>query len=135
MMLQEFIHSWRSHGAVVTGFADLFFNRFLVLIADETAATVSGCSTDSSVQLIRDIEKKFGVNLFDRQQLAFIVGDEIRIFPMSQLKTAVQEGVLFPDSLFFNNSVTTLAEMRSGWVLPASQSWLQHRTAFSVAAR
>jgi hypothetical protein len=35
-------------------------------MADETATGVSGCSTDSSVRLIKEIEKIFGVNMFDR---------------------------------------------------------------------
>ena len=36
-MLQEFVASWNSHGTPVKGFAQLFFGRFIVLIADETA--------------------------------------------------------------------------------------------------
>src|SRR4249919_2601771 len=69
-MLNEFVASWKSHGATVKGFANLFFGQFIVLMADETATGVSGCSTDSSVRLIKEIEKVFGVNMFDRMALA-----------------------------------------------------------------
>src|SRR6478672_863658 len=61
-MLEEFSTSWQSHGIPVKGFATLFFGRFIVLMADETATGVSGCSTDSSVHLIQAIEKKYNVN-------------------------------------------------------------------------
>jgi hypothetical protein len=131
-MMQQFVRSWRSHGAVVSGFARLFFSRFVVLMADETAATVSGCSTDSSVQLIREIEKQFHVGLFDRQQLAFVVNDEIKTFPLARLTAAVREGLVSRGDLFFNNTVTTLNELRQGWILPADQSWLQQRPAFAA---
>jgi hypothetical protein len=50
----------------------LFFGQFIILMADEKATGVSGCSTDSSVRLIKDIEQRFGVNMFDRTTLAFV---------------------------------------------------------------
>ena len=58
-MLKDFAANWKSHGSPVKGFANLFFGRFIVLMADETATGVSGCSTDSSVHLIKSIEKKY----------------------------------------------------------------------------
>ena len=58
-LLKEFTLQWKSHGTPVKGEAHLFFGQFIVLIADETATGVSGCSTDSSVRLIKEIEKKY----------------------------------------------------------------------------
>ena len=65
--LQGFIDSWKSHGTPVKGFGTLFFGQFLILMADETASGVSGCSTDSSVRFVKEIETLFGIHLFDRQ--------------------------------------------------------------------
>src|SRR5205085_1778366 len=62
-LLNEFASQWKSHGTPVKGAAYLFFGQFIVLIADETATGVSGCSTDSSVRLIKDIEQRFTVNM------------------------------------------------------------------------
>ena len=64
-LLKEFTTEWKSHGTPVKGEAHLFFGQFIVLLADETATGVSGCSTDSSVRLIKDIEQRFEVNMFD----------------------------------------------------------------------
>src|SRR5688572_6519605 len=88
-LLGQFNAGWHSHGAKVKGHADLLFGQFILLMADETAAGVSGCSTDSSVRLIKEIEKAFNVNLFDRQLLAFLVKDKIQLLPMNQLQYAV----------------------------------------------
>src|ERR1700748_3086752 len=70
-MINQFSQNWLSHGVPVKGAAHLFFGQFVVLMADETATGVSGCSTDSSVRLIKEIEKTFQVQLFDRLTLAF----------------------------------------------------------------
>lgn len=66
-MLNEFASQWKSHGTPVKGAGYLFFGQFIILMADETATGVSGCSTDSSVRLVKDIEQKFNVNMFDRR--------------------------------------------------------------------
>src|SRR6187551_3085991 len=66
-ILENFIGEWKSHGAPVKGYANIFFGQFIILMADETATGVGGCSTDSSVRVIREIEKLMNVQLFERQ--------------------------------------------------------------------
>src|SRR5436190_11481296 len=60
-ILNNFVTSWNSHGTPVKGYANLFYDQFIVLMADETATGVSGCSTDSSVRVIKQIEQEFTV--------------------------------------------------------------------------
>ncbi|MFZ4770728.1 MAG: hypothetical protein ACOYLO_11165, partial [Ferruginibacter sp.] len=64
-LLQDFVNNWKSHGAQVKGFANLFFGRFIVIMADETSTGVGGCSTDSSVHMIQEIERKYNVDMFN----------------------------------------------------------------------
>ena len=99
-------------------------------MADETATGVSGCSTDSSVRLIKEIEKVFGVNMFDRMALAFIIKDKIQILPMPQLNYAVEQGFITADTLFFNNVVLTKEELENNWIIPAKDSWLAKKISF-----
>src|SRR5215471_17942839 len=104
-MMNEFTHSWVSHGVPVKGAAYLFFGQFIVLMADESATGVSGCSTDSSVRLIKEIEQQFGVAMFDRLNLAFLVKDKVQMVPMAQVPYALENGFLNGESLYFNNTV------------------------------
>ncbi len=123
-MLNEFIRQWLSHGAPVKGAAYLFFGQFIILMADETATGVGGCSTDSSVRMVKSIEQKYGVNMFDRTTLAFIVKDKVELLPVSQLQYAVDNGFINADTLYFNNLVPTKAELESKWIVPIKESWL-----------
>src|SRR5687767_4541222 len=102
-MLNDFTSKWLSHGAPVKGAAHLFFGQFIILMADEKATGVSGCSTDSSVRLIKDIEQKFNVNMFDRMTLAFAVKEKIQLLPLAQLQYAADNGFIDGDTLYFNN--------------------------------
>ena len=133
-MLNEFAANWKSHGTPVKGFANLFFGRFIVLMADETATGVSGCSTDSSVHLIKSIEEKYKVQMFDRQNLAFVVKDKIELLPLSQLEYAVENNFINADTLYFNNTVLTKKEMFEKWIIPVKDSWLAKRVNFTEKA-
>ena len=123
-MLQEFVSTWKSHGNDVKGYANLFFGQFIILMADETASGVSGCSTDSSVRLIKTIEKKYKVDLFERQNLAFILKDKIELLPLSQLNYAVENGFINGNTLYFNNTVLTKKDLIEKWIIPVNDSWL-----------
>lgn len=126
-MLNEFIDNWQSHGEQVKGYGNLLFGQFIVLIADETQAGVSGCSTDSSVRLIKTIEQKFKVDMFNRQNLAFVVKDKIQLIPLTQLKYAAENNFIEGDTVYFNNLVETKEELLNKWMIPVKESWLSKR--------
>lgn len=131
-MLKDFARSWKSHGDPVKGFVNLFFGRFLVIIADESYTGVSGCSTDSSVRLVKQLEQLYGVDFFDRQQLAFYRNDKVEIIPMNQLSYATEHGLVHADTLYFDHTVPTLDELRSNWIKPAKDSWISKRFTLNV---
>jgi hypothetical protein len=130
-VISEFVRDWKSHGTPVKGAGYLFFGQFIVLMADEQATGVSGCSTDSTVRMIKEIEKKFSVSLFDRQALAFAINDRIELLPLSQLSYAFENGFIKPDTLYFNNMVQTRQELEQQWVVPVKDSWLAKRLSIS----
>lgn len=128
--LQEFVRNWQSHGAPIKGAAYLFFGQFIILMADETTTGVSGCSTDNSVRLIREIEKEFGVSLFDRTSLAFVIKDKVQLLPLSQLEYAADNGFINENTLYFNNTVLIKKELEESWIIPAGKSWLAKKLKF-----
>lgn len=126
-MLSDFAANWKSHGADVKGYANLFFGKFIIIMADETATGVSGCSTDGSVRLIKEIEQRFHVNLFDRQMLAFFINDKVELLPLSQLNYALENKFINADTLYFDNTVLTKKELIDKWIVQVKDSWLAKR--------
>lgn len=122
--LEQFADNWKSHGAPVKGFASVIYGQFIIIMADETATTVGGCSTDSSVHIIKEIEKKTGVHMFNRELLAFWVKDKVQTIPMAQVGYALENGLLQKDTLYFNNLVNNKADMEANWLQPIAESWL-----------
>ena len=123
-ILEDFTDIWKSHGAQVKGFATILYGQFIILMADESQTGVGGCSTDSSVHIIKEIEKRFNLQMFNRELLAFWVKDKVQTIPIAQVAYAIENGLLEKDSLYFNNLVATKADMEANWLQPISQSWL-----------
>ena len=134
-MLNSFTENWKSHGAPVKGYANLLFGQFILLIADETATSVGGCSTDSSVHLIQEIEGAFKVDMFNRQNLAFVVKEKIQTIPLAQLKYALENGFIDADTLYFNNLVADKQSLLTQWMVPVKDSWLAGRLALNASVK
>ncbi len=132
-LMQDFLKKWNTHGTPVKGYANLLFGQFIILMADETAAGVSGCSTDSSVKLIKQIEEIFKVDMFNRQNLAFIIKDKIQTIPISQFNYALENGFVTPDTIYFNNVVLDKKDFETKWMIPLKDSWLANKMKKDIA--
>jgi len=126
-ILKDLCANWKSHGQAVKGYANLFFGQFIIIMADETAATVGGCSTDSFFRIIKQIEALCNVNLFDRQMLAFLIKDKIQLLPLAQFNYAISNNQIDPKTMYFNNTVGTKRELINRWLIPVNESWLSAR--------
>jgi hypothetical protein len=130
--LEQFYTHWQSHGDVVKGWAQLLFRQFVVVMADETDTTVSGCSTDSSVRIIKSIERQYSVNMFDRLMLTFLVKDKAEMLPLGQVQYAIDKGYINKDTPLFNNTVETKKELLENWLVPAGNTWLARQVKFNA---
>lgn len=125
--LYQFYVQWQSHGAPVKGWAQLLFRQFIVVIADETEVMVGGCSTDSSVRVIKSIERQYDVNFFDRMMLTFLRKGKAEMLPFNQVQYALDKGFIDKETLVFNNIVLNKKELMENWLVPLNKSWLASR--------
>lgn len=122
--LQKFATQWTAHSHQLQAAGEVRYNRFIVLMVDETQATASGCSIDSSVHFLKSLEKSAGVSLFDRQQIAYRKNGEIKTVLMQELAAALESGEITPDTTVFNNTVTTKAQLDANWETPLHATWM-----------
>ncbi|MBP6456032.1 MAG: hypothetical protein KA275_04815 [Chitinophagaceae bacterium] len=127
MQLHNFYSQWQSHGKDVKGWAEILFQRFVVVIADENISDVSGCSTDGMTRIIKSFENQYAVNFFDRLMLSFYIKEKVETLPLNQVKYALENGILKTDTLFFNHLVDNKQKLETEWLVPLDKSWLWQR--------
>lgn len=122
--LRAFTDEWSVHGMPLATSFTIGFNQFIVLGADETEQTASGCSIDSSVRAVKELEQMLGINLFDRNLVAFKTEEGVMLLPTQKLKENFSSGILNADTLTFNNLVATKAAFDQRWITPVASTWL-----------
>lgn len=123
--LRQFCESWNVHGHPLPSSFEIRYNQFIILMADETAMHASGCSIDSSVRAVKQLEATHGVNLFNRTLVPFLKDGSVITTDLSKLKVFFTEGILQPRDLTFNNMVSSKEELDRNWILAAEQTWVR----------
>ncbi len=125
--LKEFLHSWKAHGSPMKAKANIFYNYFIVIEADESEVQAGGCSIDSCTHFIQHIGKQFDIDFFKRTKLAFRIDNEIELFDLANIGRLIENGVIHETSQFYNNSITSGIELKENWLVAVKDSWLRSR--------
>ena len=127
--LNTFTATWEAHGKVLKAAAAIQYNRFIIFMVDEAQASVTGCSIDKSVAVLKTIEQEFNLSLFDRMQIAYRDENGIQVCSKPAFETLIAKGLVTEDTVVFNNLAQTYGALKTAWEVPAKHSW--HSTLFT----
>lgn len=119
----DFVENWSAHGTPLEASFITKYNRFIVFVVNQEVQAATGCSIDSSVRFIQDLEKEYSVELLDKMNVTFKVGDHIAHKPLIDFKKMAKEKAVTDKTIVFNNLVTSKGEFIELWEVPASESW------------
>jgi hypothetical protein len=122
--LTSFLNGWAAHGNNLKAAFTIEFNQFIVIMVDERFAGASGCSIDSSVGMMRQLELQFDISLLDRSKIAYFDNEVVKLAPLNEVKGLIQSGAIREDTIIANNAVNTYGDWKSSWKQPAKVSWM-----------
>lgn len=125
--LADFCKQWTAHNNQLKATFKILYNRFIVLIVDETHNDASGCSIDKSVAFLKSLEQKLNISLFNRMQLAYIKSDEVIAIDYNDVAEAYRSGNINESTLFFNTGIDRLKKLDTELLIPLKQHWLYSR--------
>ena len=121
--LNLFAAEWTAHNHQLKAKAEVRYNRFLILVVDESQAGASGCSIDKSVNFMKRLELQFDINLFDRFNLAYRDGEKVLSAPRIEFEELIKTRKINANTIVFNNLVQNLQQLESKWEVPFRDSW------------
>lgn len=121
--LVEFLNNWSAHGSALEASYQIKYNRFIIIAINQEVHPATGCSIDSSVSFIQNLEKKYEVDLLDKMNVAFKQGEFITYKTLLDFKKLAKEKAVSENTIVFNNLVNTIQEWNESWEVPAAESW------------
>lgn len=122
-ILLDFTENWVAHATPLKASFEVKYNRFIILAVDQEVHSASGCSIDSSVKIIQELEQKYNVDLLDKMNVTYKTGEFIAFKTLIEFKQLVKTKAVSANTIVFNNLVNDLGEYREFWEVPASESW------------
>jgi len=121
--IQAFTAQWASHNNALRATGNIYHNRFVVLMTDESQMGASGCSIDSSVHFIKAVEQEYKVDLFDRMVFTYEKDGAVQAADREQFTKLYASGEINDDTIVFDNLVNTKADFEARWKVRLGDSW------------
>lgn len=121
--LNDFTAQWQAHGHQLAAYGEIRHKQFIILSVDEQVAGATGCSIDKSVYLMKEIEKEFNLDLFDRFRIAYRDNENVINCSRQEFEDLLSRGDLDTDTIVFNNMVLTRRDLSTSWEVPLKNSW------------
>lgn len=123
--LVTFCNQWNTHGSLMPSSFDIKYDQFIVLAVDESKLGASGCSIDSSVKILREIETELDINLLDSGKVSYMDSHGVKVALLPEIRKHINDGSLQAQSKIFNPGVNKIADLEKQWLIPADHSWLK----------
>ena len=120
--ISVFLENWKSHQKSFESSFIIKYKTFVVIAADETNL-VSGCSIDSLINFVKSIEDEFEINLLDKLDVKYKIGNYINTANLNEFKKICENIGINDELIVFNNLVKNIDEFEKNWEVDIRKSW------------
>ena len=122
---KEFVEGWTAHSVELQGSSAVIQNRFIILAVDENSHGASGCSIDSSVNFVKSLGAKLGVEFLNGGKVALQLDTGIELVTTKEVSNLFDLGQIDENTVLYDHLVPTMGEFRSRWETSIANSWLK----------
>ena len=121
--ISNFLKSWTAHGNELLSSYEIKYGRFIIIALNEFVHSASGCSIDSCIHFVQDLEKKYKIDLLDKMNVAFKQGEYVTYKSINEFKELIKNNSVSKKTIVFNNLVVDISDYLENWEIPAEKSW------------
>ena len=120
--ISVFLENWKSHQKSFESSFIIKYKTFVVIAADETNL-ISGCSIDSLINFVKSIEDEFEINLLDKLDVKYKIGNDINTANLNEFKKICKNIDINDKLIVFNNLVKNIDDFEKKWEVDIRESW------------
>ncbi len=123
-VLGRFAQQWVSHNQQLRASGDLWHERFVVLMVDESQAGASGCSIDKSVAFLRELGATYNRQLFDRMRFSYRDAQgQVQTVAREEFARLYAEGLIDDQTPVFDTLVDNKGALDLSFEKRLADSW------------
>lgn len=122
---KDFLNQLNSHGNSLKGSFKLIYNHFLVIGVENIENEISGCSIDTIIRFIKNLELRYKLSFFDRLIIKYKENNNIKSSSLNEFKSICKTKKISDDTTVFNNLVKNIDELENKWETSIHNSWLK----------
>jgi len=121
--ISKFLKTWTAHGSELLSSYQIKYNRFIIISLNESVKSASGCSIDSCIHFIQDLEKTYKIDLLDKMNVTFKQGKYITYKSINDFKELIKNKSVSKKTIVFNNLVVDISDYLANWEISVEKSW------------
>jgi hypothetical protein len=123
--VDRFLAQWKAHGMPLTCARDWREDALLTIGVDTTQEKASGCSIDGLFRTLQLLERSLGTRLLGGGRVFYRdPSGHVRSVGRDHLSELATEGILGVETPVFDTGLTTVADWRERFEVPARETWV-----------
>lgn len=121
--LKEFVKNWKLDDINFKASYRFLYNRFLILVADDTSSSITNADIDASVSFILTLQQEYNIELLDKMNVCFKQGEYIQYKELKDFKKLLKNKAITRKTIIFDNLITTKQDLENFWEIAIEESW------------
>lgn len=121
--IQRFVENWKMDSNSFKASYKLAYNRFIILVADDSESEMTVKDLDAAVAFILRLQQQYDVVLLDKMNVCFKQGEYTQYKELTDFKKLLKNKAITGKTIIFDNLVQTKEEFEHYWEVPIEDSW------------
>lgn len=121
--IKSFITSWKIEDENFKASYQFLYNRFIILVADESESALTNTDIDASVSFILQLQETYKVELLDKMNVCFKQGKFVQYKELKDFKKLLKNKALTGKSIIFDNLINNKEDLENFWEIAIEDSW------------
>ena len=115
--IKKFAENWKLDDENFKVSYRFLYNRFIILVADDSETTLTNADIDTSVSFILQLQETYKVNLLDK------MNEYVQYKELKDFKKLVKNKAVTAKTIIFDNLINNKEDLENYWEIAIEDSW------------
>jgi hypothetical protein len=121
--VKTFVEEWKKEDENFKASYKFLYNRFIILVADDSTSPLTNTDIDASVSFILQLQEQYDIQLLDKMNVCFKQGEFVQYKDLKDFKKLLKNKAITEKSIVFDNLITNNNDFKNFWEVTIEDSW------------